>query len=178
MGARVGRVNESRTGRSLRSRLRSLNEQNWTAIIATAVLLLVLLSFLLVEPTRDIPAKAVTKKPTVSQDSVPLVTGDEPVKDMFRRAGCPVCHVIAGIEGAQGRVGPPLLLGTTGRSRLMDPRYQGRAETVREYVIESILTPSVYVVPGYPDRAMPHWYGKKLTAQALDKMARYLVQLH
>lgn len=178
MGARVGRVSESRSRRSLRSRLRSLNEQHWTAIIATAVLLLVLLSFLLVEPTRHTTATPVGNKPTVSRDAVPLVTGDEPLKEIFTRAGCPVCHVIPGIDGARGRVGPPLVLGTTGRQRLADPRYQGRAETVREYVIESILTPSVYVVPGYPDRAMPHWYGKKLTAQALDKIAGYLVQLH
>lgn len=171
-------MNESRTRRSFPARLRSLNEQNWTAIIATAVLLLVFASFLLVEPTRDTTATPATKRPTLSQDSVPLVTGDEPLKDIFTRAGCPVCHVIPGIEGARGRVGPPLVLGATGRQRLADPRYQGRAETVREYVIESILTPSVYVVPGYPDRAMPQWYGKKLTAQALDKIAGYLVELN
>ncbi len=178
MGVRVGRVSESRTTRSLRARLRSLSEEHWTAIIATAVLLLVLLSFILVEPTRDTTAKPAANKPTVSQDSVPLVTGDEPLKDMLTRAGCPVCHAIPGIEGARGQVGPPLVLGTTGPQRLADPRYQGRAETVREYVIESILSPSVYVVPGYPDRAMPQWYGKKLTAQALDKIAGYLVQLN
>ncbi len=178
MGVRVGRVSERGTRRSLRTRLRSLNEQNWTAIIATLVLLLILLSFMLVEPSRNPTATLVTKKPTVSQDSMPLVTGDEPLQDMFTRAGCPVCHVIPGIEGARGRVGPPLVLGATGRQRLADPRYQGRAETVREYVIESILTPSVYVVPGYPDHAMPQWYGKKLTAQALDKIAGHLVQLN
>ncbi len=73
-----------------------------------------------------------------------------------------------------GKVGPPLTVGTSGPQRLADPNYRGRARTVREYVIESILTPSVYVVPGYPDRTMPPWYGRKLTAQALDTMAAYL----
>ena len=178
MGGRVGRVSESRTRRSLRARLRSLNEQHWTAIIGTVVLLLVLWSFLLVEPSRNITANPVRTPPTVSPDSVPLVTGDEPLREMFTRAGCAVCHVIPGIDGARGRVGPALVLGTTGRRRLADPRYRGRAETVREYVVESILTPSVYVVPGYPDRAMPHWYGKKLTAKALDKIAAYLSQVN
>lgn len=167
-----------RPERSLRARLRSLNEQNWTVIIATAVLSFVVLSFLLVEPARNIPAEPVTRKSAVSRDSVPLVTGDEPLKEIFTRAGCPVCHVIPGIEGARGLVGPPLVLGAVGEQRLADPRYHGRAETVREYVVESILTPSVYVVPGYPDRAMPHWYGKKLTARALDRIAGYLVQLN
>lgn len=163
---------------SLRTRLRSLNEHNWTVIIATAVLLLVVVSFLLVEPARNIPAKSVATTPAVSKDAMPLVTGDEPLKEIFTRAGCPVCHVIPGIEGARGRVGPPLILGAVGEQRLADPLYHGRAETVREYIVESILSPSVYVVPGYPDRAMPHWYGKKLTAQALDKIAAYLSQVN
>ncbi len=73
-----------------------------------------------------------------------------------------------------GQVGPPLTVGTSGPQRLADPNYRGRARTVREYVIESILTPSAYMVPGSPDRTMPPWYGKKLTAQALDTIAAYL----
>lgn len=105
---------------------------------------------------------------------VPLVTGEEPIRDLFIRAGCSVCHAIPGIPGAEGKVGPRLVLGTTGLQRLADPRYRGQAETVREYVIESILNPGVFVVPGYPDLTMPRWYGKKLTAQALEKIAAYL----
>lgn len=171
-------MSEEPARRALAARLRSLNEQNWTAIIATGVLLLVLLSFLLVEPSRTITAKPVGKTVTVSQDAVPLVTGDEPLKEMFTRAGCPVCHEIPGIAGARGRVGPPLVPGGVGTPRLADPRYRGRAETAKEYVIESILSPGVYVAPGYPDRAMPRWYGKKLTARALDRIAAYLSEEH
>jgi mono/diheme cytochrome c family protein len=105
---------------------------------------------------------------------VPLVTGEEPVPELFRRAGCPVCHEIPGISGAEGRVGPRLALGTTGPQRLNDPGYRGQAKTVREYVVESILNPGIYVVAGYPALAMPRWYGKKLSAAALEKIAAYL----
>lgn len=108
---------------------------------------------------------------------VPLVTGEESIRDLFLRAGCSVCHTIPGIPGAEGKVGPRLVLGTTGLQRLADPRYQGQAETVREYVIESILNPGMFVVPGYSDLIMPRWYGKKLTAQALEKIAAYLERL-
>lgn len=108
---------------------------------------------------------------------VPLVTGDEPLALIFIKAGCPVCHTIPGIAGAEGRVGPKLVLAETGAARLSDPRYRGQAKSVREYVIESVLTPGVYVVPGYPDRTMPSWYGQKLSATALEKIATYLETL-
>jgi hypothetical protein len=32
----------------------------------------------------------------------------------------------------------------------------------------------VFVVPGYPERTMPVWYGAKLSALALEKIAEYL----
>lgn len=118
-----------------------------------------------------------TRTVAVTPGQVPLVTGSEPLEQLFIKAGCPVCHAIPGIPGAQGRVGPRLVLGSTGPTRLADPRYRGKGKTVKEYVIESILDPGAYVVPGYPDRTMPGWYGKKLSAEALDKMAVYLERL-
>ena len=68
----------------------------------------------------------------------------------------------------------PLTLGVTGGQRLADPSYRGRAATVHEYVVESVVAPSVFVVPGYPERTMPEWYGAKLSALALEKIAEYL----
>lgn len=53
----------------------------------------------------------------VAQDMVPFVSGEEPVARLCTKAGCPVCHTIAGIQGAHGRVGPRLVLGTTGVQR-------------------------------------------------------------
>lgn len=107
--------------------------------------------------------------PDISPSMILLVSGQEPIGQLFVRAGCAVCHRIPGIEGAEGRVGPKWVLRTSGPKRLADPRYRGQAKTVREYVIESLLNPGIYVVPGYQDKVMPRWYGKKLSAAALGK---------
>lgn len=118
-----------------------------------------------------------TPSPTAASlapEIVPLVTGDEPISAIFTRAGCPVCHRIPGISGADGRVGPPLLLRSTGPERLRDPAYRGQAKTIHDYVVESVMEPGVYVVPGYPANTMPTWYGAKLSALALEKIAAYL----
>ena len=112
-------------------------------------------------------------KPTALVD-VPLATGEEPLDKLFVQSGCAVCHTIPGIGPAQGRQGPKLVLGTNGPTRLADPNYHGKAESVREYIQESILSPGTYIVPGYSDRVMPRWYGKRLNAKSLDRIAHYL----
>jgi mono/diheme cytochrome c family protein len=152
-----------------------VNEKAWIAFIAACILLIAALSIRR-DDSRSMspPSGTKTAVPTVEPSAVPLVTGEEPIADQFIRAGCPVCHTITGIAGANGQVGPPLLLGKTGRARLADPHYAGRAKTVREYIVESIVAPQEYIVPGYPERTMPPWYGSKLSAAALDQMAAYL----
>lgn len=106
-----------------------------------------------------------------------LVTGDEPIQELLIKSGCAVCHTIPGVPAARGREGPPLILGHTGATRLADPNYRGSATTVREYIMESILDPGAYIVPGYSDRVMPRWYGQKLNAKALNRMVSYLETL-
>lgn len=117
------------------------------------------------------------KATAVALVDVPLATGTEPLDKLFVQSGCAVCHTIPGIAPALGREGPRLVLGTNGPLRLADPQYQGTATTVREYIQESILNPGAYVVPGYSDRVMPRWYGKRLNALALDRIATYLEDL-
>ncbi len=126
------------------------------------------------EDTGDASGKA---GQAVSRAAVPLATGKEPIETIFVQSGCPVCHTIPGIRAAQGREGPKLELGTTARKRLANPGYHGTAGTEWEYVQESILNPGAYLVEGYPDRVMPGWYGRKLSAAALDKMIHYLLRI-
>lgn len=123
-------------------------------------------------PSSPVPPAVPKMDPTM----MPLVTGEEPIQELFVRAGCTVCHQIPGIAGANGKVGPPLWLGKTGASRLSDPQYKGQAQTIREYIVESIVSPGTYVVPGFPPDTMPTWYGRKLSAGALNKIAKYLEQ--
>ena len=120
------------------------------------------------------PSKVPGNNEQIDFNLVPLATGEEPIQEIFIRAGCPVCHYIPGILGANGQVGPPLWLGKSGITRLSDPQYSGQAKTVRDYIAESIVSPGTYVVPGFPADIMPVWYGRKLSAAALDKIVSYL----
>ncbi len=122
------------------------------------------------------PSEPLRNVQKIDPNMVPLATGDEPIQQLFVGAGCPVCHQIPGIAGANGQVGPPLWLGKIGIMRLADPHYRGQAQTVRDYIIESIVSPGVYVVPGFPADTMPVWYGRKLSAAALEKIVSYLEQ--
>jgi mono/diheme cytochrome c family protein len=155
---------------------RDLDERAWTFLIAGIILLGITYAALKPAPAPK-PPSALPTVPQLDPAMIPLATGEEPIDVLFIKPGCPVCHTIPGIQGAGGRVGPKLVLGTTGPRRLADPRYRGQAKTVREYIIESVISPGVYVAFGYPDQVMPRWYGQKLSAGALEKMAGYLETL-
>lgn len=144
-----------------------------TPLIILSLVLGILWALRSIEPPPVAPPAAFPVA-TLLPDMVPLVTGDEPIAEIFTKAGCAVCHTVPGISGADGRVGPPLLLGVTGPLRLADPSYRGHAETVHQYVMESVVEPGAFVVPGYPANTMPVWYGAKLSALALEKIAAYL----
>jgi hypothetical protein len=78
---------------------------------------------------------------------------------------------------AVGVLGPKLVEKTNAPQRLKDPAYKGKATSVREYIMESIITPSAYVVKPFPDKIMPQDFGKKLNAAAINKIIDYLSQL-
>ena len=148
-------------------------ERSITPLIVVALLLGTVFALRSLNPSPVTPVP-VSSPVALTPDMVPLVTGDESITEIFTKAGCPVCHMLPGISGANGRVGPPLLLGTTGPARLADPVYRGHAKTVHEYVVESVIDPGLFVVSGYPAGTMPPWYGAKLSALALEKIATYL----
>jgi mono/diheme cytochrome c family protein len=148
-----------------------MSDRRVNALLVAAIALGLLWAFL---SARQPPVAKTRPFPVVVPEMVPLVTGEEETPLIFTRAGCPVCHRIPGIAGADGRVGPPLLLGTTGPQRLHDSQYRGRAKTVHEYIVESVVEPGAFVVAGYPPETMPTWYGAKLSALALEKIAAYL----
>ena len=106
-----------------------------------------------------------------------LADGSEPHDKLFMNAGCPACHTIPGIEGATGKVGPELWEGSNAPKRMKDAGYAGKAKTTKEYITESILNPSAYVVKDFPDNQMPKDFGLKLTGGALNKIVDYLAAL-
>ena len=106
-----------------------------------------------------------------------LADGSEPVDQIFQKAQCVACHTIPGITGAIGTIGPKLVEKTNAPGRLKDPAYKGAAKSVREYITESVIAPSAYVVKGFPDNTMPKIFGQKLSAGALNKIVDYLSQV-
>src|SRR6476660_3440498 len=106
-----------------------------------------------------------------------LVDGTEPIDVIFSKATCAMCHTIPGIPGAVGKQGPLLEEGTNARNRIKDPAYKGTAHNKKETIMESIVSPSTYVVKGFPDNLMPKEFGTKLSAGALKKIVDYLSQV-
>lgn len=54
----------------------------------------------------------------------------------------------------------------------------GSAETdAVEYIRTSIVDPSAYVVPGFPDMLMPHSYAEIFTEEEIDDLVAYLLTL-
>ncbi len=106
-----------------------------------------------------------------------LADGTEPVDQIFAKAQCVVCHTIPGIPGAVGTQGPKLEEGTNAPNRIKDPAYKGTAHSTQDYIMESVVSPSAYVVKGFPDNLMPKIFGQKLSAGALKKIVDYLSQV-
>ena len=125
---------------------------------------------------------AVAEEPADDGDAPIFVTGKEDIQDMINTLGCPLCHTIPGVEGAMGQLGPVLHEKTNAPLRIKDPNYKGKAKTAKEYIRESILDPSAYVVfneeagEAFPDGLMPTTFGEMLSVQALDKLVDFISQ--
>ncbi|MCP9450250.1 MAG: c-type cytochrome [Nitrospira sp.] len=116
-------------------------------------------------------------KPAGGAASSLMADGSEPVDQIFAKAQCVACHTIPGIPGAVGTIGPKLEEGTTAAQRIKAPDYKGTAKSPAEYIMESIVDPSAYVVKPFPDNTMPKVFGQKLSAGALKKIVDYLSQV-
>jgi hypothetical protein len=144
------------------------------------------------------PAPAPLPPPPISKeeadtrfhDSQTALPTDTPAV-IVQKMGCFVCHKIPTIPNANvGTNGPVLMLKTTARLRLASPEYQARlraglahATTPLEYVVESIVDPSAYIVPGYDKAQNPTvipmypQYKERFTPEALQFFALFLLQL-
>jgi len=111
-----------------------------------------------------------------------FVTGSESIDVIVNTLGCPLCHTIPGIEGAFGELGPKLHEKINAPKRIKDSRYKGKATNTKEYVRESILNPSAFLVMNeeenelYPDGLMPQDFKHKLSVDAIDKLVDFISQ--
>jgi nitric oxide reductase subunit C len=116
-------------------------------------------------------------RPT-TPESNPVALGES----LFLTAvpACNACHSIAPGVNLAG----PTLAGVTARAVeiIESPEYEGEAEDAEAYIRESILHPSLYLVPGNMYSAggtsfMPNTYGDTLTEEQIDQLVAYLASL-
>ncbi len=109
-----------------------------------------------------------------------------PVEVIIEKNNCFVCHKIPGIPIAKtGVLGPILAMKSNAARRLASPEYQravaeGRAKatTEREYVMESILHPAAFMLPGFRDGdGMPSDYSRKMTIGDVQKLVTFLLTI-
>lgn len=119
-----------------------------------------------------------------------VVTGEETPEQIIVKMGCGVCHQIPGVAAAQsGMEGPLLIAAETAARRLASAEYRraltsGRAgaTTPSDYLVESILRPSAFIVPGFEQRgrpdesAMPDHFGTAFTPAGLERLVEYLLR--
>jgi len=93
---------------------------------------------------------------------------------------CNACHSIAPGVNMAG----PTLAGSAARAdeRIASPDYEGTATTAAEYLRESIVDPSRFLVPGAMYSAdgtsfMPNTYVNDLTPEQIDQIVEYLLTL-
>jgi nitric oxide reductase subunit C len=126
-----------------------------------------------------IPGSDVGRPATqASVSSDPVARGEA----LFRSSppACSACHsVVPGVNLA----GPTLAgLATRAEAILASPDYRGGASTVEDYMRESIIQPSAYLVPGAMYSAnnqsfMPDNFEKDLEPEQIDSLVAYLVTL-
>jgi hypothetical protein len=69
--------------------------------------------------------------------------------EVYRQQYCGICHQLSVAETA-GKFGPAHdAMGVVAEQRLGAPGYNGAATTPGEYILESLINPKAYLVPGY-----------------------------
>jgi len=134
-----------------------------------------------------IPLSPTSPPVPVNQRALPTDTPEAIIQKM----GCFVCHMIPHIPQARSsNLGPLLVSKTTAFLRIASPEYQARlkagkasATTPRDYVIESILNPNAFIVPGYERKENPEespmyqHYAERFTSGGLQTLVAFLLTL-
>jgi len=107
---------------------------------------------------------------TVEVLELPGPLSDDPVvrgKSLFNREGCAACHTIDGISA--GTACPDLThIATVGATRV-------GGSTAQDYIHQSILEPSAFVVEGFQDGVMPQDFSQKLSESQLEDLMAFLM---
>jgi mono/diheme cytochrome c family protein len=95
---------------------------------------------------------------------------------VYQQSYCGLCHQLD-VAHTAGQFGPTHNhMGTTAELRIRDTTYTGTAKTATEYIRESIVSPQVYIVPGYENSQYHMPAFAKLSEADLDALVQMLVQ--
>ncbi|MCI0529107.1 MAG: nitric oxide reductase [Nitrospira sp.] len=123
-------------------------------------------------------------------DATKIALPDDSPIQIITKMGCAACHRIPTIDFAKvGVIGPLLIEGTNAARRIASPEYKAakkagtaHATTPKEYIIESIMNPSAFIVSGFPTQPggkslMPPDFANKFTYAAVSQLADFLLSL-
>ena len=136
-------------------------------------------------PPRPILVSAATPQGIAFGASAPAAASTDPIalgEALFRRTP-PACFSCHSTQPGVQIVGPSLAgIGTRAADLLKNPGYHGKAQSPEDYIRESILQPSAYVVPGPTfgsagQSIMPAIYQDMLKPEDIDHLVAYLVTL-
>ena len=106
-----------------------------------------------------------TPTPSPEEEADPVARGQR----VYLDTGCGGCHTIEGLSA--GNVGP----NQTNIASVAATRVPGMS--AEEYILESIIDPSAYVVEGYPDDVMPKNYSELLSSDEISDLVAFFLSL-
>jgi hypothetical protein len=134
-----------------------------------------------IRPQAPTPTPAATAVPAISPDRLSAAS------TLVVKLGCAGCHTIAGVPEAQGIIGPNLShIYADAAKIIVSPEYKsskGQATTARDYLKESIFTPSAFVYPNCPigdctDFVMPRDFKTRLSTEDVNLILDFLSTLN
>jgi len=146
-------------------------------------------------PESDRPKPVVVAEGEGGDPCAKIACANDTPEQIVTKMGCAACHKIPDISFAHtGAIGPLLIEGTNAPNRIKSADYKeamkagfAHATTPKEYIIESIMEPSAFIVPGFPKlpdpdkhytlgkSLMPPDFATKFTYAAVSKMADFLL---
>lgn len=118
--------------------------------------------------------------PAEGGEAAPPVSGDPAAGQQvfLGTGGCGACHTIAGVEGANGQVGPEL---THIATIAEDLAPEAGVDSAAAYIRQSIVEPNAYVVKDCPTGdcvpgTMPNNFDDQLTDEQIDDLVAFLMQ--
>ena len=97
-------------------------------------------------------------------------------QEIYLKQYCGICHQLDALE-TRGTFGPTHDgIAQRAAERIRDPQYHGQAQTAAEYLMESLIDPTIYIVPEYHLTSHPMPDYSYLSEEDLQALVALLLQ--